>query len=306
MVPHLKQLRNWIPVFGILALFTLFLKLPEIPNIFGFFKCTLCLSNNPYLVFAGAGYFAILVAISLLFPSLPGPLFARGGLVWAILLALTLTYLALPNLCVACLICHIFNIFIWTIWILIPAEEKKLPTSLPGQRVCLLLFVPISVVALFSCLNLTFMAYGFKNHSLFSTGLKVGDSIPTFPTPTSDDLFVSNSSSIKGIVFNFVSPGCLYCKQQLPILDAVSTQSANDAYRFINISPELSPELIQYAPTAEWFEDKDEILRKLFKVSGYPTMFIVKSDGKIAEIILGVPEQLKASLFLNLDQLRGN
>ncbi len=302
MVPYLKQLRNWVPAFGILALFTLFLKLPEIPNIFGAFKCTICLSNNPYLVFAGAGYFAILVAVSLLFPNFPGPLMARGGLVWAVLLALTLTYLALPNLCVACLICHILNISIWTIWILIPSEEKKAPSSLPGQRVCLLLFAPITVVALFSCLNLTFMAYGFKNHSLSSTGLKIGDSIPTFQMPTSDDLLVSNVSTVKGTVFNFVSPDCLYCKQQLPILDAVSTQSVRDAYRFINISPELSPELMQLAPTTEWFEDKDEILRKLFKVSGYPTMFIVKSDGKIAQIISGIPEQLKASLFLNLDQ----
>lgn len=306
MVPHLKQLRNWVPVFGILAILTLFLKLPEIPNIFGLFKCTVCLSNNPYLVFAGAGYFAILVAVSLLFPSFPGQRTARGGLVWAILLALTLTYITLPNLCVACLICHIFNIFIWTIWILIPSEEKKLSSSLPGQRVCLLLFVPISVVALFSCLNLTFMAYGFKSHSLSSTGLKIGDSIPTFQMPTNTDLSVSKASSIKGTIFNFVSPDCLYCKQQLPILNAVSTQIVSGAYRFINISPEVSPELMQFAPTAEWFEDKDEILRKSFKVSGYPTMFIVKSDGKIAQIISGVPDQLKTSLFLNLDQLKDN
>ena len=35
----------------------------------------------------------------------------------------------------------------------------------PSGGWCLTLFAPISVVALFSCLNLTFMAYGFRNHT---------------------------------------------------------------------------------------------------------------------------------------------
>lgn len=300
----MKQIRSWIPVLGILALLTLFLKLPEVPNVFGFFKCTICLSNSPYLLFSGVGYFALLVAVSLLFPSFPSSLIARGGLVWAILLALTLTYIALPNWCIACLIGHVFNILIWTIWVFAPPEKNKLSISLPGQGVCLLLFVPISVVALFSCLNLTFMAYGFKNHSLSSTGLKIGDAVPSFPAHISDDLFPSNAPSMKTTVFNFISPNCLYCKQQLPILNAVATQAAHDSYQFINISPELSDEFTQYAPTAKWVEDKDEMLRKSFKVSGYPTLFIVNSNGKITQIIPGVPKQLKASLLESLGQLK--
>jgi hypothetical protein len=57
---------------------------------------------------------------------------------------------------------------------------------------------------------------------------------------------------------------------------------------------------MESAPAADWVEDKDGALRELFKVFGYPTMFVIGKDGKISQVIPGVPDQLKASLLSKL------
>lgn len=308
MVPgrfFMKKIRFLVPLLGIIALIALFLKLPEMPNLFGIFKCTTCASNNPYLLFVGVGYFAMIVAVSLLFPTFPKKLVAQGGLLWALLLAGALTYINWPNICIACIICHMCNIVIWSIWTVAPSKENA-SAPFRGQELCLMLFAPISVVALFSCLNLTFMAYGFDNQNLLPTALKKGDKIPALTMETSTGLLLDTSKapSAKGIIYNFISSDCPYCKEQLPILGTVAEQLGTDSYRFINISPKLSPELIQYAPATEWVEDSEGSLRKQFKVAGYPTLFVVKSDRKITKVIPGVSGQWKDALLASLSSLQ--
>lgn len=304
----MKQLRHWVPILGILALTVLFLKLPETPNVFGIFKCKMCAASDPYLPLIGAGYFALLIAISLLFPTFPGPLMARGGLVWAGLLALTLTYYDLPNWCIACLIGHACNIFIWTIWWAVPSTTDEPRASPQRERLFLTLLAPITIVALFSCLNLTFLIYNLKvKHHTSGTGLHVGDTIPAFAIQNRENRSLSNADIDKtmAIVINFISPNCPYCQEQLPILDAVAAQLANDSYRFINISPLLPLELTKQSSNIEWFEDKEGKLKDLFKVSGYPTLFIIENEGKILKIISGVPNALKDDLLTNLAHPKG-
>ena len=299
----MKSVRYCVPVLGILALAALFLKLPETPEVFRLIACKTCSSGDPYLPLLGAGYFATLVALSLLFPAFPGPLVARGGLIWAVLLALALTYLSLPVWCPACLIAHACHILIWTIWNLTPSAATESRASAFPERLCLTLFAPISVVALFSGLNLTFMAYGFKlNHSALASGLQPGDAVPAFTAQTTagHSLTNINSADTAGTVINFVSPGCPYCEQQLPVLNAVASQLAGGSCRFINVSPALPPDLLQRAPATEWVEDKEGKLRELFHVSGYPTLFVVGADGKITQVIPGVTATLRTDLLATL------
>jgi thiol-disulfide isomerase/thioredoxin len=296
----LKQPRDWVPALGILALIALFLKLPETPHFFGYLGCKTCSSSDPYLPLIGAGYFSILVAVSLIFPNFPGPLIARGGLLWAVLLAAAMTYVNLPGWCTDCLIGHLCNILIWTIWVVVPPIPNKAIHTTVRERLCLVMFAPIAVVALFSCLNLTFMAYGFKINKQFSpTSFKVGETVPVFSMETNKNRSFSNNDleQAAGIVINFVASNCPYCKEQLPILNDTASHLANDSYRFINISPELPQELVQLSPETEWVLDKESKLRDLFKVTGYPTLFIVGGDGKIVKIIPGVPSQLKDQLL---------
>jgi thiol-disulfide isomerase/thioredoxin len=107
------------------------------------------------------------------------------------------------------------------------------------ERLCLALFPPAAVVALFGCLNLTFMAYGFKLHpDVAATSLQPGDAVPAFAARTTRGRTLTNADAAHtaGIVINFVSPDCPYCQKQLPILKAVVTQLARGPYRFVNVS----------------------------------------------------------------------
>ncbi len=302
MVPSeltMKHLRRAVPVLGLLALAALFFSLPETPSIL---TCKSCSSNSPYLSLIGSGYFAGLIALSLLFPAFPGRHLARGGLTWAALLAASLTYIHYPQWCAACLICHSCNILIWTIWIVNPAQKNQPESSSFRERMCLALFAPISVIALFSCLNLTFMAYGFKTSRAFiATALKPGDALPEFTMQTANGLTIANTDALhKGMVINFISPDCPHCKEQLVILDAVARELDGKLYRFINVSPQIAPALIQRSSSTEWVEDRENNLRNLFTISGYPTLIVVGTDGKIAQAIPGVPDRLKDLLLAGL------
>jgi thiol-disulfide isomerase/thioredoxin len=298
---YMNKIRDGAPVLlGMLAMVALFLKLPETPDFFSVFACKTCATSDPYLPLIGAGYFALLVTISLLFPSFPGPRVGRAGLLWAILLAGVLTYIDQPGWCIDCLVGHACNILIWTTWVAIPPRENQVQSaSTLRERLCLTLCLPIAVVALFSCLNLTFMAYGFKNNrNLLATTLRAGDALPTFNIQTNRRSITNTDvARTAGVVINFVEQDCPYCKEQLPAVEAAATQLVRGSYRFINVSPSLSPELIQRSPTSEWVEDKTGKLRQLFHVSGFPTMFVVGSNGRIDQIFTGVPEKLKETLL---------
>jgi peroxiredoxin len=278
----------------------MFLKLPEISNNFGVFGCKTCISKDPYVPLLGSGYFGLLIAISLLFPTFPNPHLARGGLIWALLLALALTYIDLPNLCSACLVGHLCNILIWSIWLFIPSIVYKPSFSNRGMRLCLILFAPVSVVAFFSSLNLTFMVYGFKSRlNVSKSSLHIGDPIPIFTIQTVKGREIVNTDR-GGMVLNFVTPECPYCEEQLQVFQAVVSKLVNSSYRFINISPKPLPELTRYSSAIDWVEDKDNILRNLFKIHGYPTMYVVGNDGKIIRVIHGVSEGLRDDLETSL------
>ena len=274
----MKGIRHVVPVLGAIALAALFFKLPETAK---FFKCSTCFSSTPYFALIGAAYFSVIISVSLLFPFFPSRQISYAGLIWALLLALTLTYMNLPAWCSQCLISHFCNILIWSLWAISTPEKSRNPFHF-GERLYLVLLAPVAVVALFSCLNLTFMAYGHKEHQL---ALEVGDEIPAF----------FKKDDEKGMVINFIAPNCPYCQEQMPILKTVAKEVAT--YRFITVSAgKLIPELISDSSFIEWIEDKEGKWKTLFKVSGYPTMYVVGSDGKITQVILGVPDHFKAIL----------
>lgn len=298
--------RSAVPLLGLLALAALFLSLPEAPNLCGHLGGTTCSSRDPYLPLIGAGYFAALVAVSLLFPGLPGPLVARGGLTWAVLLALGMTYVKWPGVCPACLVAHTCNVLIWSLWLVVPSAGE-VPGTTVRERLFLALFAPVAVIALFSTLNLTFGVYGFHAPSVAPTRLQNGDEVPDFTTATTAGRGLARSDAARGsaVVINFVAPQCPYCKDQLPKLNAVARELAAGPYRFVNVTPALSSDLTERAPDTEWIEDRGDRLRKLFQVNGSPTLFVLGGDGKIAHIIAGVPDQFEAELRTSLVKPKG-
>lgn len=294
----MKKARQVIPFLGIFTLALLFLKMPESPNLL---SCKTCTSSDPYLPLIGAGYFASLVALSILFPTFPGPRFARGGLLWAVLLAFALTYIQWPLKCPICWIAHGCNILIWALWSFTQAAKSEPHTWVFRERLYLAFLAPLSAIALFSSLNLTFMAYGFKMNSPLSS-FKLGDPVPAFAMKTAKGLTIANDASEIQIL-NFVAPDCPFCKEQIQILNAVaSSLKGTKSCRIVHISPSLPSHLVQLSPEQEWVEDKDRQLRALFKVEGYPMMYVVNAEGKISQIVRGVPEELQSYLLENIGQ----
>ena len=80
-----------------------------------------------------------------------------------------------------CLVGHVCNILIWAIWVFAPSKGEERNSARLKERLCLLLFAPISVMALFSCLNLTLMAYGVRSSP---TAMQVGKAVPAFQLRT--------------------------------------------------------------------------------------------------------------------------
>jgi hypothetical protein len=188
----------------------------------------------------------------------------------------------------------------WAIWLFSPAIERaESRVSSIGERVFLTCFGMVAVMALFGCLNLTFLIYKLKGkQEVVATTLKPGDSIPAF---TANDVAGRSINILEsngdGWILNFISPNCPYCKEQLEILSAIEKDLTIGPYRLANISPAVSAELMQLLPLAEWIEDKNGSLRDRFHVSGYPTLFVVGIDGKIGQIISGVPDHLASTLM---------
>ncbi len=291
----MKRARIWIPIFGLLALAALFLKLPEIPSIF---KCKTCVPGKPYLPMIGSGYFALLIALSMLFPAFPSPLIARAGLIWAALLAISLTYIDWPSICILCIIAHVCHILMWVLWRQVP---RTFSLSSPfKERLFLTLLAPIAVVALFGSLNLTFMIDNLRaKQDFIEQTLQPGESVPKFSLQNDENRSFSDSdiATASKTYLNFVSPGCSHCIEQLAIINSIAEELVTGNRRFINICTSLPSNLLEQSPVIEWYLDKDEEVGDLFKISTYPTLFLIGSDGKIERVISGIPNDFKATLL---------
>lgn len=275
----MKVSKYFISSLAFIAMLAMFFKLPDTPTLF---NCKMCVSDEPYLPLIGTGYFATLLFLFLLVPGFPRPWIARLGMVFAFVLGIGLTYYSYPQWCIACLIAHACHLLIWIISSFRSALKEQ--HSLSKERLCLIFLAPLATVTFFASINLTFMAYDFKAPT--QAALKVGDQVPT-------------SQNFSYTVLNFITPGCFYCKEQLPILNAVAEQ-IDGPYRFVQVSPDLPDALVSQSPTSEWIRDGDGKLRELFRVNGYPTLFVIDQEGKIAEIIAGVPERLEVHLLKKL------
>lgn len=156
MSNSLKLLRFFVPILGCIALMTMFIKLPE------FASCKHCSPDSPFFPFIGAAYFSLLLGIDFLFPSFPQRRLTKAGILCSLVLGFSLTYYQLPYICTPCLIAHSCNLFIWVIWMIAPAKKRKTSILAYREKLYLLVFGPIAVVALFGSLNLTLLVYGFK------------------------------------------------------------------------------------------------------------------------------------------------
>jgi len=261
-IQRTKYLRVSIATLGFIGLTALFLKLPAVSTIL-IGACPLCASDTLFWVLAGSGYFSFLIALTLLFKTSPPRLFARIGLGASLTLATILFSFKMPSLCILCLVAHLSNIAIWSLWCLNP---KKKESSHPyfGTKQYLAVLAPLSLIAFFSFINFTVPSYTSKRNGLYT-----GDPTPLFIAQTVEGNHLRSKDKTKTIL-NFVMPQCPHCEEQLQILDKI-VQNSEKEYRVLE-------------------------LQKIFKIHGSPTLYIWGSEGRISRVILGIPDGFKETL----------
>lgn len=145
----------------------------------------------------------------------------------------------------------------------------------------------------------------------------VGKTSPSFNLTTVEGKPVSSDGlkDEKGpIVFNFMAGDCGFCKLQLPRLEKLRQEYSDKSVRWVNVAQkfrrdftpdELKEVVKSYGLNSELAIDLDNKIGKEFKVSSYPTLFVLGKSGNVELTLLGNVGTLEKDLKTKLDQLLG-
>ncbi|MGA8164333.1 MAG: TlpA disulfide reductase family protein [Waddliaceae bacterium] len=285
-------------LLGLIAFAVLFLKLPGISELFDLPACKSCHTNTPYLPMLAAAYMAAFLTCILSFPSLPSPALKRAGIVWSLGLACGLTYLS-DQWCVICLIGHTCHVGMWTFW----RPTQYGPEGLAGMKLSMMFTSATATAALYSTLHFTFLVYGLSNP--MESLVRAGAAINSFHVETVDKQPLSSDkfSDYDGVILNFVSDSCPYCREQILLLDKIAGEFDSKNLRFVNVSRQVISELQDLGPRLEWVEDSQEDLFMLFGVNGYPSLVLIDSKGVVVGAKEGVHGDFEEKLKSQLDFL---
>lgn len=145
----------------------------------------------------------------------------------------------------------------------------------------------------------------------------VGKPSPSFSLTTVEGKPVSSEElkNEKGpVVLNFMAGDCGFCKLQLPRLEKVRQEYSDKSVRWVNVAqkfrreftPEEIKELVKsYGLNSELALDFTNTVGKEFKVTSYPTLYVLGKSGNVELALLGNVGTLERDLKSKLDQLLG-
>lgn len=285
--------------FAFLALTTLFFKLPEVMSVLGPTMCPTCISalpyaETPYLALIGGGYFAFLLSMLLSSQRFPGKTGTKIGLLFSIGLFVSLTYFS-PELCIVCIFAHLCHILLWSclLW-----EKHAVDTAQENiySKLSSAFTAAVSMVALFSTLNITFALYAVSSKQVETTFLKPGTKIAT----TS---FMQPDTISNALVIGFVSQNCPFCHDALKMLNTLSKEISEKNIRVIAVTQTITQEIQEMAPDIEWKEDPSGQLQQQCGVAGYPSLIVLDHHGTVTESVAGIPNKYDERLLLHLNQM---
>ena len=109
-----------------------------------------------------------------------------------------------------------------------------------------------------------------------------------------------NIDNLRGkvVLVDFWASWCPPCKRSIPILNEIQERYDSDQVVFlgVNVEDDLHSNAVasvHRALGAEFpsVQDRDGALRRTYKVSSLPTLFVVGPDGEIEDAAVGVPRQ---------------
>ncbi len=142
----------------------------------------------------------------------------------------------------------------------------------------------------------------------------MGTDAPVFSLTTLDGKIVTRTDLTESIaVLDFFAPTCPHCKKQMPRVEALRRTYEERGVRFLFItetmggapvpSLELAATLKQLGVAAPAALDAGNTVGKLFRVSGYPTLFVISKGGRIEAVTSGNSADLEKKLQAQLDDL---
>lgn len=125
---------------------------------------------------------------------------------------------------------------------------------------------------------------------------------------------ISNSEigMVPVTVLNFVAPNCGFCKRQIPKVESVRTRFESMGVRFVNVNETMRKAFTQTEAEAvydtvgsrlELAMDPGNRVGGMFKVSSFPTMFVLTNDGIIRHVNIGAKANIDEMLATQLSRL---
>ncbi|MGB2986115.1 MAG: TlpA disulfide reductase family protein, partial [Phycisphaerae bacterium] len=142
-----------------------------------------------------------------------------------------------------------------------------------------------------------------------------GKPAPAFSLKTADGKTFSNAAlaSYPATVLNFVAPNCGFSKRQVTKVETVRAEYEQKGVRFVNVNqtfrkPYSAEEALEVfkgvgSNLELVYDDEANTVGNTFKATGYPTMFVVDKEGKIAHVNIGANPNIDTILKEQLDGL---
>jgi len=142
----------------------------------------------------------------------------------------------------------------------------------------------------------------------------IGKQAPAFKLTTASGKLLSNKDLAGTItVLNFFSPGCGFCKKQMPRIEPIRTAYEPKGIRFVHVSEKMGSKtytkeevltlLKGLNVNADWAIDADNVTGQVFRATSFPTMVIVGKTGTVEAVNSGNKDDLETLMKTQLDAL---
>jgi len=136
--------------------------------------------------------------------------------------------------------------------------------------------------------------------------LKAGSPIPPFNLKTAQGKAVTNGTAMRETtILNFVAPDATLCRSQITKLESIRKKLEEFKVHVIYVREKFRKAMTDDAATAELqkqglnvetaqvFHDVGNKLGKTFGVATYPTLIILGRDGKVKDVLYGIPKDFE-------------